>query len=154
MNRLILATAALLLLLAVPLSAGEEYAFLYTSPAPRRGIPQLGPNAMESYVATYRVENIKFDVTYTEESVPVLKEWKADFCGKLKLYVIPSEERERRLYRDEKGYIVIFDLPEKWEYSCTFIINFVKDFNFFLNFRKVKSDIPFPAVVKLTSVTG
>ena len=150
MNRLILATAALLLLLAGPISAGEEYAFLYTSPAPRRGIPQLGPNAIESYVATYRVADIKFRVTYTEENVPILKEWKADFCGKLKLYVIPSEGNETRLYRDEKGYVVIFDLPEKWEYSCTFITNFVKDFNFFLNFRKVKSDIPFPAVVTLS----
>ncbi len=129
---------------------GEEViAVLYTSPVRTAGIEVLEANAIPNYSALYRVGEEKFKVIYTEDEILVLNSWKKRACGRYKLFEIPCEEGFSFFYKSRTGYALFFVFKKKYPFVCSFVKGFIQNFTFFMNFRKDKYDIPFPAIVSI-----
>ncbi len=166
----------LLLVLAFSFFGGEgaygendRVAILYASPKRRKGIEVLPPNAIPNYFAVYRIGRKFFKVVYTEHSIVLPGYWKKKRCSGVPLFVDLGNRVSvggfySLFYRDgEAGYSLFFIFNSSGfngisgskvpgfedRLICEFVTRFIKEFKFFMQFRRYKTDIPFPAVIEL-----
>ncbi len=136
-------------------SEDKKVAILYTSPRARKGISVLAPNAIPNYFALYRIGKEEFKVVYTEYPIVVPGDWKKRYCENVVLFVVANkteykDETYSLFYRERRaGYSLFFIFKSKPDFVCGFVSQFIKEFKFFMQFRRYKTDIPFPAVVEL-----
>ncbi len=139
-------------------------AILYTSPRMVKGIGVLPPNAIPNYYALYRIGRKTFRVIYTESPIVIPRSWKRKYCLHTPVFVV-SDGAEYKggvyslFYRDgDGGYSLFFVFDSKAfglktvskdDFVCKFVTKFIREFKFFMQFRKYKTDIPFPAVIEL-----
>lgn len=130
-------------------SEAANIAVLEKGPVEQNGIELLAPNAIRSFSGIYRFNDQKMKVIYTEQPLPVLKEWKVVKCSRSTIYRLPYSTLNAFFYRDRDGYELFFEFPKSFPYFCEFMDEFIAKFNIYRGFVKYKTDIPFPAVLSL-----
>lgn len=130
-------------------TGAADIAVLEKGPIEQNGIELLAPNAIRGFAGIYRFNNQKMKVFYTEQPLPILKEWKAEKCSRHTLYRLPYSTLYAFYYRDSGGYELFFEFPKSFPYACEFMNEFIVKFNIYRGFVKYKADIPFPAVLNL-----
>ncbi len=130
--------------------AEADLAILLRGPVDTRGIDFLGPNTIPGLLAIYRMTDSKIEVTFTRSKIVAAKAWAKVRCVKWELYEL-SDDEMRTLYYGEDQYSLFLRFPFELDRWCVFSDSFLTKFRRLLGLAKSERDVPFPAIVELTS---
>jgi hypothetical protein len=139
---------------AMSVSSGEvpeDTALLIAGPERKKGIPYIGPNALEYFAAVYTIQEREVQVLYIPEGFVFSEKWTPAGCGLANIPVYSFSDTV--LLTGISDGFMLFVSPssgpaEPFDF-CRFIQYFHPRFQYFQSTLGSSRDAHFPAVIRL-----